>query len=129
MYWERPLEFEPERFLEYVPINHKNTTPYITTNTEETLMNDCNTNNNNSINPSSVKVLQVKKNIPHFFPFSVGKRTCIGQNLVRGFSFLILANILQQYDVSSSDLNAIKMYTACVALPPQTYPLKITPRK
>ncbi|XP_055322568.1 cytochrome P450 307a1-like [Sitodiplosis mosellana] len=72
--------------------------------------------------------LRIRKNIPHFLPFSIGKRTCIGQNLVRGFSFIMVANILQKYNVSISDKSLIKMYTGCVAVPTETYPLALTPR-
>lgn len=77
---------------------------------------------------SNVK-LRIRKNIPHFLPFSIGKRTCIGQNLVRGFSFIMVANILQQYDVSISDKKLIKMYPGCVAVPAETYPLALTVRQ
>lgn len=115
-YWERPKEFEPERFLECVSNNHKNTTK------------DSKKGRNNNTISSTTQVFQVRKNIPHFLPFSTGKRTCVGQNLVRDFSFLILSNILQKYDVSSNDISTIKIYAACVALPSQTYPLKITHR-
>lgn len=72
--------------------------------------------------------MRIRKNIPHFLPFSVGKRTCIGQNLVRGFSFIMVANILQQYNVSISDKSLIKMYPGCVAVPVETYPFALTPR-
>lgn len=117
-YWENPKDFNPDRFLEYVSSEklkkeqHQRTT---TTGSTSKKMTD--------------GILRVKTNIPHFLPFSVGKRTCIGQNLVRCFSFLILTNILQQYDISSSNINNLKMYPACVALEPDTYSLKMTPRK
>lgn len=71
---------------------------------------------------------QLKKNIPHFLPFSIGKRTCIGQNLVRGFGFVMLANILQNYNINSIDLSNIKTTAASVALPAVTFPLVLTPR-
>lgn len=72
---------------------------------------------------------RIRKNIPHFLPFSIGKRTCIGQNLVRGFSFIMVANILQQYNVSISDNKLIEMYPGCVAVPVETYPLALTVRE
>lgn len=105
-YWENPKEFIPERFLETVAANK--------------ISKDATAN--------APSVLRVKKNIPHFLPFSVGKRTCIGQNLVRCFSFLLLTNILESFDVSSENPDLIKMYSACVAVPPETYSLKLTPR-
>ncbi|KAI8114728.1 Cytochrome P450 307a1 [Lucilia cuprina] len=73
--------------------------------------------------------VQIKKNIPHFLPFSIGKRTCIGQNLVRGFGFILLANIIQQYNVTSNNLSSIITVPACVALPTKTFPLVFIPRK
>lgn len=105
-YWDNPKEFNPERFLETVAANK--------------IRRDA---------PASApSVVRVKKNIPHFLPFSVGKRTCIGQNLVRGYSFLLLANILESYDVTSSNPELIKVYPACVAVPPKTFSLKLMPR-
>ena len=105
-YWENPKEFNPERFLETVPANKVNKDTPI----------------------DAPKVSRVKKNIPHFLPFSVGKRTCIGQNLVRCFTFLILTNILESFDVSSDHPDEIKMIPACVAVQPDTFSLRLTPR-
>lgn len=105
-YWDNPTEFNPERFLEMVPA--------------QKIRKDA--------SPSDPDVCRVKKNIPHFLPFSVGKRTCIGQSLVRSFTFLLLANILENFDVSSDNPELIKFYPACVALPPDTYAIKLTPR-
>lgn len=105
-YWDNPKEFNPERFIETVPASK--------------IRKDAPSNAPN--------VTRVKKNIPHFLPFSVGKRTCIGQNLVRCFSFLMLTNILENFDVSTDNPESIKMYPTCVAVPPETYSLKLTPR-
>lgn len=105
-YWVKPEEFNPERFLERVAANK--------------VRKDAPAN--------APSVLRVQKNIPHFLPFSVGKRTCIGQNLVRCFSFLLLTNILENYDVSCDKPDSIKMHPACVAVPPETFALKFTAR-
>jgi cytochrome P450 family 307 subfamily A len=105
-YWENPEEFNPERFLELVPA--------------QKLKKD--------IRGDTPGILRVKKNIPHFLPFSIGKRTCIGQNLVRNFSFLMVTHILENYNVTSDKPEDIKMYPACVAVPPETYSLKFSPR-
>lgn len=86
-----------------------------------------NSSSNNNTTGEPCK-LRIRKNIPYFFPFSIGKRTCIGQNLVRTFSFIMLTNILQKYDVSISDKSLVKMYPGCVAIPAETYPLALTPR-
>lgn len=96
---------------------------------------DQNTNRNRSdakLSPLSAAdnyKLRIRKNIPHFLPFSVGKRTCIGQNLVKGFSFVMVANLLQQYDINISDKSLIKIYPGCVAVPNETFPLSLTLRR
>ncbi|XP_022199324.2 cytochrome P450 307a1 [Nilaparvata lugens] len=70
---------------------------------------------------------QIKK--PEFFiPFSTGKRTCIGQKLVNGFCFVLITRLLQHYDIAAVDLDLIDTRPACVALPPDSFPLKITHR-
>ncbi|XP_055904380.1 cytochrome P450 307a1-like [Eupeodes corollae] len=106
-YWNQPEKFLPERFIE--PVSQSQAKPNQTSN--------------------QVPKYQIRKNIPHFLPFSIGKRTCIGQNLVKGFGFVMVANILQKYDISCSDVNSIKTYPACVAVPPDTYSMCLTPRK
>jgi cytochrome P450 family 307 subfamily A len=66
---------------------------------------------------------------PEFFiPFSTGRRTCIGQRLVQGFAFIIIASVLQHYDISSSNPSSIRTYPACVALPMDTFSLIFKPR-
>lgn len=105
-HWDRPKEFMPERFLETVSAQKiKKDAPL-----------------------DAPDVTRVKKNIPQFLPFSVGKRTCIGQNLVRSYTFLLLTHILANFDVTTDDPSSIKLYTACVALPPDTFQLRLTPR-
>lgn len=103
-YWNNPQKFDPERFIAHL------TPP--------------------KINPTSKRLqnVQLKGNIPHFLPFSIGKRTCIGQNLVKAFGFIMLANIMHKYNVESSNLSKIKTYPACVAVPPDTFSLILKPR-
>lgn len=103
-YWSEPELFKPERFV--VPLSSPKIDPLT----------------------KRVQHVQLKTTIPHFLPFSVGKRTCIGQNLVKCFAFIILANIMHRYDVSSSDVTQIKTYPACVAVPPDTFLLTLKPR-
>ncbi|XP_075147146.1 cytochrome P450 307a1-like isoform X2 [Haematobia irritans] len=101
-YWKNPTDFDPSRFL-----------------VEDT-----------STNPSQSEseTKRLKSYIPHFLPFSIGRRTCIGQSLVKGFSFTLIANILNAYNVSTNDLSKIKIYPACLALPPDTFSIKLIPR-
>ncbi|CAH1708980.1 cytochrome P450 307a1 [Aphis gossypii] len=61
----------------------------------------------------------------YFLPFSTGKRTCIGQQLVSGFGFVLLAGVLQKYEVTATAQMAIP--EARLALPPDTYPLILKP--
>lgn len=66
---------------------------------------------------------------PEFFiPFSTGKRTCIGQRLVQSFAFVIIASILQRYNVWCSSPETVQTYAACVALPPDTFSLRFKTR-
>ncbi|XP_022222765.2 cytochrome P450 307a1 [Drosophila obscura] len=107
--WVQPHQFEPQRFLE-----------------EPTERRD--SRDSDSGIEGDRKELQLRKNIPHFLPFSIGKRTCIGQNLVRGFGFLLLANLLQCYNVSSGDPTTIRITPASLALPAKCFPLLLTRR-
>lgn len=130
-YWDKPEIFNPDRFLETVTIEQAKSDKNVSessSSSDSGIENENHLKNNNSKLDTKTTILRVKKNIPHFLPFSIGKRTCIGQNLVRGFSFIMLANIIQKYDVSCSDLNLIKSNPACVAVPPETYPLSLTLR-
>ncbi|BFF97477.1 cytochrome P450 307a1 [Drosophila madeirensis] len=108
--WQQPHQFEPQRFL------------------EESNEGRRDSRGSDSGIESDRKEFQLRKNIPHFLPFSIGKRTCIGQNLVRGFGFLLLANLLQSYNVSSEDPSTISITPASLALPAKCFPLLLTRR-
>ncbi|XP_035794817.1 cytochrome P450 307a1-like [Anopheles albimanus] len=127
-YWAEPKRFDPSRFLETATLAQIRTDLGDSPTAKQDLSSIIKTNGVSSENERTIRIERVRKNIPHFLPFSIGKRTCIGQNLVRGFSFIIIANILQKYDVRSNDLDQIKMYPACVAVPPDTYSLAFSQR-
>ena len=66
----------------------------------------------------------------HFVPFSTGKRTCIGQRLVQGFTFVIVTAVISHFDVQATD-DDLKSHLlpGCVAVPPDAFRLKLVPRK
>ncbi|XP_015600985.1 cytochrome P450 307a1 [Cephus cinctus] len=65
----------------------------------------------------------------HFVPFSTGKRTCIGQRLVQGFTFVLVTALFSRFDISqaSEDL-ASRLLPGCVAVPPDPFHLVLVPR-
>lgn len=68
---------------------------------------------------------------PEFFvPFSTGKRTCIGQKLVQGFSFVVLTALLSEYEVcrAQDDLGEY-LRPGKVAVPPDPFRLRLEPRQ
>ncbi|XP_037954004.1 cytochrome P450 307a1 [Teleopsis dalmanni] len=142
-YWKNPNFFYPERFLEKLP----QSTKLVTGNNERRnsessdsgVENDKESKTKNMCTSQlytckvcnkdpHVNQIKVKMNIPQFLPFSIGKRTCVGKNLVRGFGFILLSNILLNYNVSSSDLSSIKITPACVAVPTKSFSLVFTKR-
>lgn len=125
IYWNKPEQFDPERFLEPVPEDTKKQDFHNQDfhNQDSGLESD-----SDILDDANKPKMRVKKNIPHFLPFSIGKRTCIGQSLVRGFSFVMFATIMQHYNVSTSDVKNIKTYPASVAVPPDTFSLILEPR-
>lgn len=124
-YWDAPEQFRPERFLETVPVEETDSNRVAV---DSGIDSDHSESPEHLNTPLPTTITRMKKNIPHFLPFSIGKRTCIGQNLVKGFSFIMLANIMQSYDVSISDPKLIKMYPVCLAVPADTFPLSLTLR-
>ena len=64
----------------------------------------------------------------YFIPFSTGKRTCIGQKLVQGFSFLIIASIFQNFNVTLPEKEVNNTKRCCMALPPDCFTFNFTQR-
>jgi len=108
-YWSDPDQFYPDRFLE-----------------EKSTVKNMKEDNRRSENKPTK--FQLRKNLSHFLPFSIGKRTCIGQNLVRTFGFILLANILMRYNIKSHDPSTIKINPASLALPADCFSLLLSPR-
>ncbi|KAG6439462.1 hypothetical protein O3G_MSEX000793 [Manduca sexta] len=120
-YWNNPENFDPSRFLEKTKVR-----------TRRNSQCDSGMESDSERSPSKeteTEVYSVKKNIPHFIPFSIGKRTCIGQTLVTTMSFTMFANIIQEFDVGVENLDDLIQKPACVALPKDTYNMYLIPRK
>ncbi|XP_053962921.1 cytochrome P450 307a1-like isoform X1 [Anastrepha ludens] len=130
LFWKQPQHFQPERFLEQPckktgskqVVSGPSSSAEILTGTSSEKPNESMLNRKNSSLP------QIKKNIPFFLPFSIGKRTCIGQNLVRGFGFILIANILRQYDINYEDNATVHIKTGSIALTPKAIPLVLVNR-
>ncbi|XP_043948525.1 cytochrome P450 307a1 [Drosophila biarmipes] len=144
--WNHPDQFEPVRFLEKnykknmrssIKIN-KGTRTIESSDSDEEINEEKYKNGGfnkfiqnklkENKSPKDRQAFSLKKNIPHFLPFSVGKRTCIGQNLVKGYGFLLLANIIQNYNVKCSDFSKINLQKSSVALPTKCFELILRPR-
>lgn len=124
-YWKEPEKFDPSRFLEKSAIRVRRNSQCdsgMESDSERTRPVD-------KATEIEKEIVSVKKNIPHFLPFSIGKRTCIGQTLVTTMSFVMFANILQEFEIGVECLEDLKQKTACVALPKDTFGLYLIPRK
>nr|NP_001104460.2 spookier [Drosophila melanogaster]EDP28053.2 spookier [Drosophila melanogaster] len=130
-FWNHPEQFDPERFLENNFTNNKESGLKCDDNkrTEFIRKNDNDgSTKSKKYGKQNLNNKLLKKSIPQFLPFSVGKRTCIGQSLVRGFGFLLLANIIQNYNVNSADFSKIKLEKSSIALPKKCFKLSLRPR-
>ncbi|XP_059054979.1 cytochrome P450 307a1 [Achroia grisella] len=124
-YWEKPDKFDPSRFLEKSKVR-------VRRNSQCDSGMESDGERNGPIDKATEtekEVTSVKRNIPHFLPFSIGKRTCIGQTLVTTMSFVMFANIMQEFEVAAENLDDLRQKPACVALPKDTFNLYLVPRK
>lgn len=133
--WDNPDQFYPDRFLERIYRSSVKESSQIyrkdMKNSEGSYSGVDFENEKNSkseVEPTEPIKFQLRKNLPHFLPFSIGKRTCIGQNLVRGFGFILLSNILLRFDINTPDISTIKITPCSLALPANCFPLVLTPR-
>ncbi|XP_067616257.1 cytochrome P450 307a1-like [Eurosta solidaginis] len=117
LFWKKPYCFHPERFLEQAFNKSGVRNAVLDLGRFEKFDID-----------KSPKNSRIKKNISYFLPFSIGKRTCIGQNLVRGFGFILVANILSQYDINYESNSVLKIKTGSIALLTDSEPLVLTKR-
>lgn len=130
--WDEPEKFEPERFVNrtYVEIKNARRGSDHDSGMESDNESDI-TNKNTKEDDKMMKkeVVTLKNNLSHFMPFSIGKRTCLGRGLLMNYALVTAATVLQHFDISSPNPEEVKTYTACVALPPDTFSLTLTPRR
>ncbi|VVC99461.1 unnamed protein product [Leptidea sinapis] len=122
-YWNEPEKFDPSRFLEKTKIRTRRKSLCDSGMESDAERIDA------AIKEAEKEVLTLRRNIPHFLPFSIGKRTCIGQTMVTTMSFVMFANILQEFDIGAVNKEDLRQKPACAALPKDTYHLYVLPRK
>ena len=58
---------------------------------------------------------------PHFQPFSMGKRSCMGYKMVHNVAFSLVANLMLHFDLSSPQWSPEDIPLGMLALPPKPF--------
>lgn len=62
----------------------------------------------------------------HFIPFGMGRRSCMGYQMVQFIAFTVVGNLLKDFDISCA--TDVKVQAGSLALPEDPYQLVFTPR-
>ncbi|XP_041983768.1 cytochrome P450 307a1 [Aricia agestis] len=134
-YWSEPDKFDPARFLERTRTRARRNSQCdsgMESDGERAEPRPERRPSRAERRPSAAderETYAVRRNIPHFLPFSIGKRTCIGQTLVTTMSFVMFANVVAEFEVGAEDAASLRQRPACAALPRETFRLHMLPRK
>lgn len=123
-YWVNPQKFNPKRFLVKSGSRDQKTQ----SNSEERTENNNQNDDEDDVLGESWQILKPD----HFFPFSCGRRACLGYKMVTYISFCAVANLCYKFKIGSNDLIQIEKDLTpkgSLALSPDnSYELTLTPR-
>lgn len=134
-YWVEPKKFNPERFINRTYVDMKNVRrgsdhdSGVESENEENTRRTTPEITEQETKTTKKEIVTLKENLTHFMPFSIGKRTCLGQGILRKYTMVALATIVQNFDITTKHPELIKFATASIALPVETFGLTFTPRK
>lgn len=64
----------------------------------------------------------------HFLPFGMGKRSCMGYKITQYVSFCLLSTLMQDYNLSPVQHENYNIYPGTLALPVDSYAIKLQKR-